>query len=63
MLFKIKEGFYIDFDQIYLIDKTGLEIKIYVKQETPNFQPFILSSGSKLGKKFLFEVDRYLGIN
>ena len=59
MLFKITPEFYIDFDEIYMVNKIGIDIRIHTKQAD---EPFLLSSNNKLGKAFLFQLDKYLGL-
>ena len=61
MLYKISNTFYIDMEEIYLIDKCTNEIKIYVRKNTQHAQPFLLNSRTKLARDFLAAVDKYFG--
>lgn len=59
MLVKLSDNFFIDMQDVFLVDKQSKEIKIYVRSPTPNNQPFTISSLSKEGKEFLKAIQLY----
>lgn len=60
MLTKITDDIYIDFSEVYLVDKQGRDIKVYVKCITADDEPHIISSTTKAGKEFMRLLDEHL---
>ena len=60
MLTKISDDFYIDFNQVVLVDRGVSELRIYLKSFSSS--PLSLDINKKIVQTFLKELDIYLGL-
>jgi hypothetical protein len=59
MLTKIQDGFYIDFENISVIDKINPDIRIFFKDNLKI--PVTMRANTKMAKMFFHKLDFWLG--